>query len=347
MSESVQPFGAASTGQPAKLYWISDRENGLKVGISDFGATVVSILTPDRNGVMKDVVLGYDDAEGYERGSAYYGAFVGRCCNRIKDAEFLIGGKRFIMAKNEGANNLHSGPDTYNKRMWKTLEVNKDSITLELLSPDMDQGFPGEAEIKVTYRVNGSRFYINYEAVSDKDTVISLTNHSYFNLNGHDGASVLNHLVRINADSITETRSDLIPTGVLLPVAGTPYDFNVRKRLGEDIEPSGELLPGKVRLYDVNFALTGEGGMAASAYSTDTGILMNVYTDLPGVQVYTPPTPGSVGKGGTIYGAYGAVCFETQLFPDAIHQPGFASPIVRAGDVWKSQTIYEFDAVTV
>ena len=347
MSVEIREFGTTKAGQPACLYSIRDRENGLCVGISNFGATVVSVVTPDRDGVMRDVVLGYDSAEEYERGMAFYGALVGRCANRIKDAEFLIGGKRYILAKNNGNNNLHSGPDTYNKRIWRTLEVGERSVKLELLSPDMDQGFPGELEICVTYSVKGNRLIIEYEAVSDRDTIVNLTNHSYFNLNGHDGASIMNHLVRINADSITEMRPDLIPTGKILPVQGTPYDFTVRKRLGENIEPSGELYLDQVRGYDDNFVLNRDGGMAASAYSTDTGILMNVYTDMPGMQMYTPDQPGSIGKKNTIYGAYGAVCFETQYFPDAIHQPGFESPILRAGDVWKSRTVYEFDVVKV
>ena len=347
MSVSVNEFGCTQAGQPVKIYRISDRERGLRVGISDFGATVVSIEMPDRDGIYRDVVLGYDDAEGYERGGGYYGALVGRCCNRIKDAEFLVGGKRYILAKNDGVNNLHSGPDTYNKRIWRCTNVEENAVSMELVSPDMDQGFPGEVEITVKYSVKGSRFLISYEATPDRDTIISLTNHSYFNLNGHDGASILNHLVRINADKITETTEDLIPTGVLLPVQGTPYDFTSRKRMGEDIVPGGDLPYDKVRGYDDNYVLNGEGGMAASAYSPDTGILMNVYTDLPGVQVYTPTQPGSIGKGGTAYGAYGAVCFETQLFPDAVHQPSFKSPIVRAGETWKSTTVYEFDVVKV
>ena len=347
MSVEVRDFGTTRAGQPSHLYIIRDREDGLRVGISDFGATVVSVETTDREGILRDVVLGYDNAEGYERGMGFYGALVGRCANRIKDAEFLIGGKRYILAKNDRGNNCHSGPDTYNKRIWKTAEIGEKSVRLELLSPDMDQGFPGELEISVTYSVIGNRLRIDYEAVSDRDTIVNLTNHSYFNLNGHDGASIMNHLVRINADGITEMTPDLIPTGVIIPVRGTPYDFTMRRRLGESIEPSGDLYPGKVRGYDDNFVLNSDGGMAASAYSTDTGILMNVYTDMPGMQMYTPQQPGSIGKKNTTYGAYGAVCFETQYFPDAIHQPGFMSPILRAGDVWKSTTVYEFDVVTV
>ena len=329
-------------GQQTKLYSIGNRPGELTVKVSDYGATVVAILVPDREGQMRDIVLGYDDAAAYEAGGAFFGACVGRCANRIKDGEFLINGKGYMLRKNDGNNNLHSGPDTYNKRLWKVSETEQDSVTFELDSPDMDQGFPGDLEIRVTYAVRGNRFEIRYEAVPDRDTVVNFTNHSYFNLNGHDGAPVLNHLVWINADGYTETTPDLIPTGAILPVSGTPYDFTSRKRLGAEIES------GAVRLYDDNFALNLSGyGMAANAYSPESGILMNVYTDCPGVQIYTPPAGGIAGKAGAEYPAYGAVCFETQYFPDAVHQPGFASPIVRAGETYAKQTVYEFQTITV
>ena len=348
MSVDCRDFGQTRQGQNTKLYHITDRDNGLAVDVTDYGACVVSVFAPNRDGEHTDVVLGYEDAAEYEAGGSYYGALVGRNANRIKDAEFLIGGKRYILFKNDGDNNLHSGPDTWNKRLWQVTETGERSVRMELFSPDLDQGFPGDLEVAVTYTVRGTRFEIDYEARPDRDTVVNLTNHSYFNLNGHDGGSVLDHLVKINADFYTETAPDLIPTGRLIPVAGTPYDFTQRRRLGEFIEPGGELPAGMIRLYDTNFALQTEGmGLAANCYSQQTGILMNVYTDLPGMQMYTPDTPGSVGKGGAVYGAYGAVCFETQYFPDAVHQPNFAGPIVRAGEVFRSRTVYEFDTVTV
>ena len=348
MGVEIRDFGQTRQGQNTKLYRITDRENGLIVDITDYGANVVSVFAPNRDGERTDVVLGYENAAEYEAGGAYYGALVGRNANRIGGAEFLIGGKRYILSKNDGENNLHSGPDTWNKRLWRATEVGERSVRMELFSPDLDQGFPGDLDVYVTYAVRGTRFEIEYEARPDHDTVVNLTNHSYFNLNGHDGGSVLDHLVKINADLYTETTPDLIPTGKLIAVAGTPYDFRQRRRLGEFIEPGGGLPAGKIRLYDTNFALQSESlGLAANAYSQQTGILMNIYTDLPGMQMYTPDKPGSVGKGGAVYGAYGAVCFETQYFPDAVHQPNFAGPIVRAGEVYRSKTVYEFDTVTV
>ena len=342
MSVTRKEFGMTLAGQQTKLYSIGNRSGEMTVKVSDYGATVVSVLVPDRNGSLRDVVLGYDEPADYEAGGAFFGACVGRNANRIKDGEFLINGKRYMLTKNDGNNNLHSGPDTYNKRLWKVAETGQDSVTFELDSPDMDQGFPGDIDIRVTYTVRGKRFEIHYEAVSDRDTIANFTNHSYFNLNGQDRSNVLNHLVWINASGYTETTADLIPTGAILPVAGTPYDFTSRKRLGTDIES------GAIRLYDDNYVLDTTGnGMAANAYSSESGILMNVYTDRPGLQIYTPPAGGGTGKGGAPYPAYGAICFETQYFPDAVHQPGFASPILRAGEKYSSTTVYEFETVTV
>ena len=337
-----------STGQEASLYLIGDPE-GLQVGVSDFGAIVVNIFVPDRDGNRRDVVLGYDDVTGYENSPGFYGAFIGRCANRIKDGEFLIGGKRYLLSKNEGRNSLHSGPDTWNKRVFKVSGIGEDSVTFSLMSPDLDQGFPGDIDVFVTYRIEKkNRFVIEYKTVVEGDTIVNLTNHSFFNLNGDDGADVRQHLVWINADAYTEVDAELIPTGNIIPVAGTPYDFTSRKAFGQDIDPVGVPAAGKLTTYDVNFCLLQSGfRMAANAYSPETGILMNVYTDCPGLQVYSPPKGGNVGKKGTVYGPYAAMCFETQFFPDAIHQPRFASPIVRTGDTQETKTVYEFETVTV
>ena len=344
MSVTRRDFGTTKTGLNTKLYSIVSEE-GITVRISDYGANVVSILVPDKDGGIRDVVLGFNDVTGYETKVGFYGAFVGRCCNRIKGSEFIIGGKRYFMTKTEGENNCHSAPDTWNKRLLKVTNVEKDSVTMELASHDMDQGFPGDMDVKVTYSVrNGSRFEIEYEAVSDRDTICNLTNHSYFNLNG--GGTILNHLVRILGSAITEVDAEKIPTGRLLPVEGTPFDFRTRRAIGQYLSPEAEY--GKLREYDVNYALDADGyGLAADFYSSDSGILMNVYTDCPGLQIYTPPKAGNVGKTGEAYPPYAACCFETQFFPDAIHQPGFKSPILRAGEIYRSKTVYEFQTIRV
>ncbi len=344
MSVRKVSFGTTKAGQKTSLYTIiSDR---MEVDVTDYGATAVSLRVRDKDGQFRDVLLGYDDAQGYESGTDYLGATIGRNANRIKDAEILIGGKRFLLGKNEGNNNLHSGPDTWNTRLFSVSSVTEDSVTFSLISPDLDQGFPGELDFSVTYTVRGNRLSLRYEAFSDKDTVVNVTNHSYFNLNG--GGSVLGHHVWINADAYTEVDADLIPTGRLIPVEGTPYDFRERHSLGQDIYEPGKD-PGKTVVnYDVNFALNpSESGLCANAYSSESGILLNVYTDLPGLQIFVPSEFLKYGKQGAVYREFESICFETQLFPDAVHQPGFKSPIVRANDRFESTTVFEFETITV
>ena len=342
-----KPFGITSTGQEATLYTITQTEGGFGVAVSDYGATVVSIYVTDRDGATRDVVLGFDDVTGYEEDPYYFGAFVGRNANRIKDAEILIGGKRYLLAKNEGEHCLHSGPDAWKCRLFQVESVTEDSITFLLVSPDLDQGFPGEMEVHVTYTVRGGRLTIAYEATPEEDTVVNLTNHSYFNLKGHDGGDVLSHLVWINADSYVEVDEELIPTGTILPVADSAYDFRERHPFGAQIDPSEEPVELTVPTYDINFCRKEEEfGIAANAYAPETGILMNVYTDCPGVQVYSPKDLAVRGKQEAIYGPYAAVCFETQFYPDAVHQPGFQSPIVRKGKTFTSTTVYEFQTVS-
>ena len=352
MSVSKKKFGSTVSGQEATLYIIKDK-SGMSVKVSDFGATVVSVTVPDRDGNEKDVVLGYDSVTDYEKDSSFLGACVGRCANRIKDGELLVNGKRFILNKNEGNNSLHSGPDTYNKRMWNMVALENNSVTFELISPNLDQGFPGELILKVKYSIaEGKRFVIEYTAESDADTVMNFTNHSYFNLKGHGQTTVLDQFVWVNANEYTPTDEELIPTGDIAAVAETPFDFTSRKQIGTDINAAtteGDIIYG----YDLNYVLNKQddgkdcGSLAANMYSSDTGILMNVYTDLPGLQLYTPVKMDITGKEGVRYEDYPAVCFETQYFPDAVHQPGFESPIVRSGEEYYSKTIYEFETVEV
>ena len=346
MSVTKTSFGTTKAGQKTSLYTIASDK--LSLDVTDYGATVVALRVPDKEGRIRDVILGYDNAGGYESGTDYLGTTVGRNANRIKDAEILIGGKRFLLGKNDGNNNLHSGPDTWHTRLYTVSAVTENSVTFSLISPDLDQGFPGELDFSVTFTLNGNRLEIHYEAEADKDTVINVTNHSYFNLNGEGSGSVLDHHVWINADAYTESDAALIPTGRIIPVEGTPYDFRERHPLGQYIYAPGKDPEKTVINYDTNFALNAsESGLAANAYSSESGILMNVYTDLPGVQVFVPAVFDKIGKNGVNYREFESVCFETQMFPDAIHQPGFASPIVRAGDKFESTTVYAFETITV
>ena len=334
MSITRREFGQTSTGQEAKLYSVGNRPDALTVRVTDYGATITQILVPGRDGELRDVVVGFDSAPEYETASGHAGTLVGRCANRTKDAEVLIGGKRYLLGKNEGENNLHSGPDSWHRRLYRVEEADQDALTLNLFSPDQDQGLPGDLDVFVTYAVRGNRLEITYRAEAERDTIVNLTNHSYFNLSGHDRGDISDHLFWINADSYTETDEFNIPTGTLLPVEGTPFDFRTRRT--SDPEWS----------YDLNYAVNQEGfRLAANAYSKESGILMNVYTDLPGVQFYIPERFDSIGKGGCHYPSRCSFCFETQYYPDAVHHPGFLSPILRAGETFESRTVYEFELV--
>ena len=345
MSELKRDFGAISTGQVTSIYTIGSDK--IKAEITDLGATLVSLYVYDKDDKKRDVVLGYDEAAPYETSKGFLGTVVGRSANRTKDAEILIGGKRYLLGKVIGEHNLHSGPDVWSKRLYTVDSVTENEIKLSLLSPDLDQGFPGELEFQVTYRIDGNRLEIEYKGICDKDTLLNPTNHSYFNLNGDANGDVLSHFVRINAKNYTELDADLIPTGRLIEVENTAYDFTERHQIGDFITPGGDDY-GKINTYDINFAIDRDDfGLVASAYSSDSGILMNVYTDLPGMQFYIPPNLNRQGKRGAFYGEYSSMCFETQFFPDAIHNPNFKSPILRAEEQFFSKTVYEFETIKV
>ena len=339
----VTDFGATVKGDETKLYTLTNK-NGMEIAVSDYGATLVQVIVPDKEGKPGDVVLGYDEAAGYEEGDLFFGAIVGRSANRIGGASFELNGVTYQLEKNDNGNNLHSGMDFYNQRMWKVKETADDHITFELDSPDGDQGYPGAVHIEVTYTLTeDNAVKIAYHAVPDADTLINMTNHSYFNLSGHASGTAWNAKVWIDADAFTETDAELIPTGMVVPVEGTPMDFRkekvVEKEIGADYTPL-KLAGG----YDHNWVLNGKGfRKAASAESEETGIKMEVYTDLPGIQFYSGNfLAGSKGKEGAVYEKGYGICFETQYFPDAIHKENFESPITKAGEVYDTTTVYKF-----
>lgn len=338
------PFGRTSTGQEVKLYTLVNKK-GMEIAVSNLGASLVRVLVKDSMGRMRDVVLGYDSAGEYEKGRSFFGATVGRCANRIGGASFSLGGKEYVLEKNDNGNNLHSGTDFYYTRVWETMERTPDSVTFCLHSPDGDQGYPGAVDIAVTYRLTrDNAVEISYRAVPDADTILNLTNHSYFNLDGHQAPDVLAQKIWIDADAFTRADGASIPTGEIVPVEGTPMDFRVEKAVGQDIEePYEALLLGNG--YDHNWVLRNEGTFAkiASLSSDASGIRMDVYTDLPGMQLYTANfVEDERGKDGAVYGRRSGVCFETQYFPDAVHQEGFASPVCKAGAVFQTKTAYQF-----
>lgn len=336
-------FGTTSKGEAAQLYEIRNA-SGMCACITDYGANLVKLFVPDREGKLTDVVLGYEDASGYEEGTCFIGAVVGRVANRIGGASFELNGKTYTLTDNDQGNTLHSGRDFTNQRMWEVEKLAEDSITLKLHSPEGDQGYPGSVDLFVTYSVTeDNSLSIHYTGTPTEDTLLNLTNHSYFNLAGHEAESVLSQKVMIQAESYARADASSIPTGELVPVEETPMDFRKEKAIGQDIEADYEAL-NFGRGYDHTWVIDGSGmRRAAVMRAEETGITMEVWTDLPGVQFYTANyVEDEKGKDGVIYGRRSATCFETQYFPDAIHKDNFRKPIVRAGEEYCTTTVYKF-----
>lgn len=331
-------FGTLPSGETAWLYTITS--GSLSAAVTDLGATLVRLLVPGRDGGVSDVVLGYDDCAGYLAGDACLGATVGRNANRLKGASFSLGGRTYALTPNEGGNNLHSGPNHYFKRLWQVRSHTESAITLALHSPDEDQGFPGNAEIQVTYRLDGSVLRIVYDAVSDKDTVFNLTNHSYFNLAGHDKTELaMEQELIIPGRFFTPDDAQNIPTGELRPVAGTPMDFRTPKPIGRDIGADYE--PLKLQGgYDHNWEVF--CNPCAVLRDPSSGRTMAVTTDCPGIQFYAGNFLDEPGKGGVHYGRRSGVALETQFYPDALHHPDWPQPVTKAGERYHSETAYHF-----
>lgn len=341
----VETFGSTSKKEEAVLYTLTN-ENGMSASITNYGAALVKLNVPDKEGKLRDVVLGYDDVTGYEKGGGSFGAPVGRNANRIGGAVITIQDKTYELEKNDNGNNLHSGTNYYNKRIWNVSEKKDSKIEFVLHSPDGDQGYPGTLDMHVTYELTeDNELRLIYDAVPDQDTIINMTNHSYFNLDGHDSGNVLKELVTLDADYFTRADAQSIPTGELVDVTGTPMDFRMPRALGEAIDADYET----VRLgkgYDHNWVLKNNGKFdkVAQAVSEKSGIVMEVWTDLPGMQMYTANfLDNEHGKNGAVYGIRDAVCFETQYFPDAVHHENFASPICKKGMPYHTVTSYKFE----
>lgn len=339
-------FGTTKSGCAASTYEIGNGR-GVRLIATDFGATVVSIFVKDKNGTERDVILGYDDLASYERAECYFGATVGRNANRIANAKVTIDGVEYELEKNDNENSLHSGSNGVSVKMWDVEEYTDTKITFGYTSKDMEQGFPGNCQMHVTYEVTEqNEFKITYHIVSDKKTVINMTNHSYFNLAGQENGNVLDQTLQIAASHYTPMKdSKSIPTGEIASVEGTPFDFRKEKPIGQDIKASHEQLIF-ANGYDHNFAIdkTKDGvEKIASAYCGESGIRMDVYTDLPGVQLYTANfVGGQHGKKGAVYVQNSAFCLETQYYPNAVNEPNFASPVFDAGQPYDSTTVYAF-----
>ena len=339
-------FGTTQKGDKASLYVIENKSHAA-IKVTDHGATLVSVLVPDRDGNQKDVVLGYDDAGEYEKHTYYFGATIGRNGNRIDKSQMMIDGKLCKIPANENENNLHSGPNGFDRVMWEVKGHTDNSITFFHLSTEEEQGFPGNLKVEVTYTLTDENAVeISYRGEADKTTVMNFTNHSYFNLGGQESGSVENQKLQILAESYNPVRdSKSIPTGEIAPVAGTPMDFREMKPIGQDIEADFEQLKFTGG-YDHNYVLSDKAGemkVMANAYCDETGIAMEASTDCCAVQFYAGNfIEDPIGKDGATYGKRCGFCLESQFYPDAVNQPNFPSPIVEAGKVFTTKTIYRF-----
>ena len=332
----ILPFGKLNDGTEIRAYRLC-APSGASVTVLEYGATLQAFEVPDKNGRLTDIVLGYDTAAEYEAGNACMGATVGRVAGRIEGAAFTLQGQRFELAKNEGQNHLHGGIQSFDRQMWQ-VRPDGNSLVCTRRSPDGEEGYPGNLDLQVIYTLEENALQIRYEADTDRDTPLSLTNHSYWNLNG--GGSVLRHYLRISAEKICELRGDLIPTGCLRSISGTPFDFRLEKEVGAEIDAAD----GQLQLasgYDHNYAL--EGNPAAVLYSAQSGIELTVCSDQPGLQLYTANfLETQNGKHGKSMGRRSAVCLETQQFPNAVNCPAFPSAILKAGMHYSSSTTYAF-----
>lgn len=337
MEVSKRPFGQMPDGTPVTS-WTLTSETGCQVEVLDYGATIRSILVPDPSGQLVDVALGYDTLEEYIEQNGCLGATVGRFANRIAKGQFTLNGQDYSLACNNGPNHLHGGAVGFHRRMWQG-EATGQGLRFSLRSPDGEEGYPGTMLVQVDFLwVEGSGLELRYQASTDRDTILNLTNHTYFNLSGQ--GDVLDHRLQINAETFLEGDENCLPTGRILPVADTAMDFRWERAVGEAVdssEPCVKLYKG----YDSNFILSGQP--AASLWSPDSGISMTVETDQPGMQLYSANSlsPRS-GKNGAAYGLRSGLCLETQHYPDCIHHPDWPTCILRAGEVFRSYTRFTF-----
>ena len=340
-------FGKMPDGAAIRIYTLTNK-NKLQARIADYAGVVVSLNAPDRNGRMADVVLGFDTLPEYlANPTQYFGAIIGRYGNRIGAARFTLNGVEYKLPKNNGENSLHGGGDGFFKRVWKPRVLPDGGLELSYLSQDGEEGYPGNLSVTVTYRLtDADELKIDYAATTDKDTVVNLTNHSYFNLKGAGSGDILGHNVMLNAERFTPVDKGLIPTGELLGVAGTPFDFRKLTAIGARIEQNDEQL--KIGAgYDHNWVLNKSGNaltLAARVEEPSSGRTLEVYTTEPGIQFYTGNfLDGSVkGKGGKVYVRRSAFCLETQHFPDSPNHPAFPSTVLKPGQRYQSTTVYRF-----
>lgn len=346
-------YGNTKEGKQVNLYTLTNK-SGMMVKIIDFGGIITSILAADRDGKFGDVTLGYQNLEGYLNNKPYFGAIIGRHANRIEEARFELNGTEYKLYKNNGENHLHGGLTGFDKVVWDSeIITGKDnkSLLLSYFSKDMEEGYPGNLKVQVTYSLTEeNELVINYFAVSDKDTVINLTNHAYFNLAGHSSGDIKKHKLRLISDKFTNNDSSSIPTGEIMDVKDTPMDFTSMKELGPGLESSFPQIVQSGGGYDVNYVLKGSTErpeLAGEVYEENSGRLMEVYTTKPGIQLYTgnylEPMAGY--KDNAKYKKWSGFCLETQFYPNAMKHKHFPSPILKKGEKYQHTTIYKFSAL--
>ena len=334
-----KPFGLTKNGEQVTAYTL--KNGAMSAVILDYGCIIQALYAPDKNGNPVDVVLGYDTVAEYEEHDAYLGAAIGRVGNRIANDKFTLNGKEYTLAVNNGPNHLHGGLVGFDSVMWNA-EVTEDALMLSRLSPDGEEGYPGNLAVTITYRLTENALELTYDAKTDADTILNLTNHSYFNLAGE--GSVLDHVLTVNADAFCEGDPDCLPTGKLIPVAGTPFDFTTPKKIGQDIG-ADDIQLKNAGGYDHNVCLSDPADVktAAVLWCEKTGIEMTTTTTLPGMQLYSANfLTERKGKGGQIMDKRYALCLETQRYPDATSNPHFPSIVLTSDKAYHEVTTYTF-----
>lgn len=341
MGIAKRQFGTTD-GHDVSLYTLTN-ERGLEVSITNYGGAWVSLKTPDRHGEFADVALGFETLEEYVGNPRYFGGLIGRHANRIGLGRFSLGGVQYQLTQNNGVNHLHGGAKGFDKRVWTALDRTDSgavSLRLDYVSVDGEEGYPGTVKANATYTLLAGELEINYEATTDRDTIVNLTSHAYFNLAG--GGDILGHELTLHADAFTPVSKGLIPIGEIMPVENTPMDFRLGKKIGQDLDAAGG--------YDHNFVLQNSDGSlrpAARLYEPNSGRVLEILTTEPGIQFYSGNfLDGSLtGKGGVVYNKYTGLCLEPQKFPDAPNHANFPSTVLRPGETYRHRSVYRFSCV--
>lgn len=340
-----RPFGNLPEGQEVTEYTITNK-NGITISVINYGGIITRLKAPDKNGVLEDIVLGYDTLAGYLKDSPYFGAIVGRYGNRIANGRFLLDGKEYTLAQNNNGQHLHGGVKGFDKVFWNIEDVGNNTLKLTYLSKDMEEGYPGNLSVEVTYTLTDSNeLKINYTAITDKKTVVNLTQHTYFNLSGNAKRNILDHELTLYADTFVPVNSLLIPTGELKAVTGTPFDFRISTPIGTRVnEQDSQLIMGGG--YDHCWVLSSDEEMklAASLYDPTSGRGLEIFTTEPGIQFYSGNfLNGSIrGKYDAVYEHRFGLCLETQHFPDSPNQKAFPLVELKPDEMYQTQTTYKF-----